>query len=99
MKTLFAEEDWNEPEQNEVPGWTERDRPMTLKSRKGGRKKTSMRYNRYGDDFLIDRIQPDEIGADTVSMGDLVLFKKIQIINDKEHSGRKPIPCQKEEWI
>ena len=32
------------------------------RNQKGGRKKTGMRYNMYGDDFLIDKIQPDEIG-------------------------------------
>ena len=52
----FAEEDWNDPEQNKVPKWTELDLPMT---RKGDRKRTGMRYNRYGDDFLIDKIQPE----------------------------------------
>ena len=45
---------------------------MTKETRKGGRKKTVMRYNRYGDDFLIDKIQPDEIGEELVNMGELV---------------------------
>ena len=47
----FAEEDWNDPEQNKVPMWTEPDMPMTTKTRKEGRKRTGMRYGRYGDDF------------------------------------------------
>ena len=85
----FAEEDWNEPEQNEVPEWTEPDKPMTMETRRGGRKKTSMRYNRYGDDFLIDKIKSDEIGQDMVSMGDLVSDKEWQIINDNEHSWQE----------
>ena len=52
----FAEEDWNDPEQKEVPKWTEPDMPMTTETRKGGRKRTGMRYNRYRDDFLIDKV-------------------------------------------
>ena len=44
------------------------DKPMTMETRRGGRKKTSMRYNRYEDDFLIAKIKPDEIGADLVSL-------------------------------
>ena len=32
----FVEEDWNEPEQNEVPKWTEPDLPMTTETRRGG---------------------------------------------------------------
>ena len=50
----FAEEDCNDPEQNEVPKWTEPDQPMTTETRKGNSKRTGMRHNRYGDDFLID---------------------------------------------
>ena len=69
----FAEEDWCEP-----------DKPMTMETRRGGCKKTSMRYNRYGDDFLIDKVKPEEIGADMVCMGDLVSDKEWLIINDNE---------------
>ena len=51
-----------------------------------GRKRTSMRYNRYGDDFLIDKIQPKEIGKDMVNVGELVANEEWQIINDSERS-------------
>ena len=46
----------------------------------------SMRCNRYGDDFLIDKIQPEEIGEDSVNIGDLVADEERQIIYDSEHS-------------
>ena len=49
---------------------------MTTDTRRGGRKKTSMRYNRYADDFLIDKITLDEVGADLVIIGDLVPDKE-----------------------
>ena len=45
---------------------------MIMETRRRGRKKTSMKHNRSGDDFLIDEIKPDEIGADVMSVGDLV---------------------------
>ena len=57
----FAEEDWNDPEQKELPQWTEPDLPRTAGTRNSNRKRTSIGYNRYGDDFLIDKIQPEEI--------------------------------------
>ena len=60
----FAEEDWNDPEQNEVPKRAEPDLPKTAGTRNGNRKRTGMRYNRYGGDFLIDKIQPGEIGEE-----------------------------------
>ena len=57
----FVEEDSNDLEQGEVPKWTEPDLPIPAGIRSGNRKWTGMRYNRYGDDFLIDKIQPDEL--------------------------------------
>ena len=44
-----------------------------------------MRYNRYVDDFLIDKIKPVEVRADLASMSDLVNDKEWQIIDDNEH--------------
>ena len=82
----FAEEDWNDPEQNEVPKWTESDLPMTTATRKSYRKRTGMRYNRYVDDFLIDKIQTDEIGEELVNLDELVADEDWQIINDSENS-------------
>ena len=40
---FFAEEDWNDPEQNEVPNGTGPDLPMITGTRKGNRKRTGMR--------------------------------------------------------
>ena len=79
----FVEEDWNDPEQNEVPKRTE---PDLQKETRRTRKKTGMRYNRYVDEFLIDKIQPDEIGEELVNVGELVANEEWQIINDSEHS-------------
>ena len=62
---------------------------MTTGTRKGDRKRRGMRYNRYGDDFLIDKIQPDEIGEELVNVGELVADEEWQIINDSEHSLRE----------
>ena len=88
-KESFAEENWNDPEQNEVPKWTKPDQPMTTGTRKGDGKRTGMRHNRYGDDFLIEKIQPDEISEDLVTVGELVADEDWQIINDSEHSLQK----------
>ena len=74
----FAEEDWNDPEQNEVPKWTEPDLP-----------RTGMRCNRYGDDFLIDKIQPDEMSEELVSVGELVADDEKKIINDSGTTCRR----------
>ena len=93
----FVEEDWNKPEQDEVPKWTGADLPMTTESRKGGRKKTGMRYNRYGDGFLSNKIQPGELGEEMVNMTDLVADEEWQIINDIEHSRQEDHTRQEKE--
>ena len=81
----FVEEDWNDPEQGEVPKWTEPDQSIPAGTRSGNRKRTSMRYNRYGDDFLIDKIQPDDLSKELLSVGELAADDEWQIINDNEH--------------
>ena len=81
----FVEEDWNDPEQGEVPKWTEPDLSIPAGTRSGNRKRTGMRYNRYGDDFLIDKIQPDDLSKELLSVGELADDDEWQIINDNEH--------------
>ena len=45
-----------------------------------------MRYNRYGDDFLFGKTQPDEISEKSVIVGELVADEEWQIISDSEPS-------------
>ena len=65
---------------------TKPDLPMATGTGKGDRKRTGMRYSRYGDDFLIDEIQPEEIGEELVNVGEPVANEEWQIIADTEHS-------------
>ena len=48
-----------------------------------------MRYNRYGDIFLIDKIQPEELGEEMVNVNNLVANEDWQTINDGEHSWQE----------
>ena len=68
-----------------MPKCTEPHLPKTAGTRNGNRKRIGMRYNRYVDDFLIDKIQPDEIGEELVNVGEMVADEEWQIINDSEH--------------
>ena len=56
-----------------------------------------MRYNRYGDDFLVDKIQPDEVSEELVNVGELVADENWQIINDSEHSLQEDYSVPKRE--
>ena len=94
----FEEEDWNDPEQDEVPKWTEPDLPITAGIRSGNRKRTGMRYNRYGDNFLIDKIRPDELSDDELLIvGELVADDEWQIINDSDHYPKEDYSTPEQE--
>ena len=93
----FVEEDWNDPEQDEVPKWTEPDLPITAGTRSGNRKRTGMRYNRYGDDFLIDKIRPEELGDELLSVGELVADDECQYINDSERYPKEDYSTPEQE--
>ena len=68
-----------------MPKWTEPDLSIPSGTRSGNRNRTGMRYNRYGDDFLIDKIQPDDLSKELLSVGELAAEDEWQIINDNEH--------------
>ena len=94
---FFVEEDWNNPEQDEVPKRTEPDLLLLARTRSGNRKRTGMRYNRYGDDFLIDKIRPDELGDELLSVGELVADDELHIINDSEHYSKEDYSTPEQE--
>ena len=93
----FVEEDWNDQEQDEVPKWTEPDLPITAGTRSGNRKRTGVRYNSYGDDFLIDKIRPEELGDDLLSVGEMVADNEWQIINDSKHYPKEDYSTPEQE--
>ena len=58
----YAEEDWQDPEQREVPKNLELDLSFTIQTRQIDRTRPRKRYNPYGDDFVVDRIELKKIG-------------------------------------
>ena len=58
-----------------------------------------MRYNKYGDDILIDTIQPDEIGKDLVSVGELVADDEGRSSRTANTTYRRITRCQDEKQI
>ena len=59
---------------------------MTTGTKERRSQKDRHEINRYGDEFLIDKIQPDEIGEELVNVDEPVADEEWQIINDSEHS-------------
>ena len=83
-----AEEDWQDPEQREVPKNLEPDLPFTIQTRQNDRTRSKKKYNPYGDDFVVDRIDLKEIGEEVVGLEDITVSQDIDIVDDHD-----------EEWI
>ena len=84
----YAEEDWLDPEQREVPKNFEPDLPFTIQTRQNDRTRPRKRYNPYGDDFVADRIDLKKIGEEVVGLEEITVSQDIDIIDDHD-----------EEWI
>ena len=84
----YAEEDWQDPEQMEVPKKLEPDLPFTIQTRQSDRTKITKKYNPYGDDFVVDRIDRKKIVEELVGLEEIIVSQDIDKVDDRD-----------EEWI
>ena len=77
-----AEEDWKDPEPSEVPKNLEPDLPFVIQSRQGDGKRPSEKNNRYGDDFVVDRIDLKKILEEMVGLESITVSQDIDIVDD-----------------
>ena len=84
----YAEEDWQDPEQMEVPKKLEPDLPFTIQDRQNDRARSKKKYNHYGDYFVVDRIDLKKIVEKVVGLEGITVSQDIDIIDDHD-----------EEWI
>ena len=84
----YAEVDWQEPEQMEVPKNLEPDLPFTIQTRQSDRTRLTKKYNPYGDDFVLDRIDLKKIVEEVVGLEEITVSQDIDIVDDHE-----------EEWV
>ena len=80
----YAEEDWQDPEQTEVPKNIEPDLPFTLQTRQGDGKRPRKNYNRYGDDFVVDKIYLKKIVEEVVGLESITVSQDIDIVDDHD---------------
>ena len=64
----YAEEDWQDPEQIEVPKNFDPDLPFRIQTRQSGSTRLTKKFNRYGDDFVVDSIDLKEIVEEVVGL-------------------------------
>ena len=84
----YAEEDWQDTEHREVPRNLELDLPFTIQTRQNDRTRSKKKYNPYGDDFVVDRIDLKKIVEEVEGLEDIIMSQDIDIVDDHD-----------EEWI
>ena len=84
-KTLpYAEEDWQDPEQMEVPKNLESDLPFTIQTRQNDGTRSRKKYNPYGDDFVVDRIDLKKIVEEVVGLEEITVSQYLDIVDDHD---------------
>ena len=73
----YAEEDWQYPEQREVPKNLEPDLPFTIQTRQWDRTRSKKKYNPYGDNFVVDRIDLKKIGEEVVGLEEITVSQEL----------------------
>ena len=84
----YAEEDWQDPEQGEVPKNLEPDLPFTIQTRQNDITRSKKKYNPYGDEFVVDRVDLKKIVEEVIGLEDITVSQVIDIVDDHD-----------EEWI
>ena len=80
----YAEEDWQDREQIEVPKNLEPDLPFTIQTRQKDGTRPRKKYNPYGDDFVVDRIDLKNIVAEVVGLEEITVSQDIDIVDDHD---------------
>ena len=80
----YAEEDWQDPEQRGVPKNLEPDLPLTIQTRQNDRTRPRKRYNTYGDNFVVDRIDLKKIGEKVVGLEEITVSQDIDMVDDHD---------------
>ena len=78
----YAEEDWQDSEQTEVPKNMEPDLPFTMQTRQKDGTRLRKKYNPYGDDFVVDRIDLKKIVEEVVGLEEITVSQDIDIVDD-----------------
>ena len=84
----YAEEDWQDPEQMEVPKNLEPELPFTIQTRPSDKTRLTKKYNPYGDDLVVDRIDQKKIVEESVGLEEITVSQDNDIVDDRD-----------EEWI
>ena len=80
----YPEEDWQDPQQMEVPKNLEPDLPFTIQTRQNGGTRPKKKYIPYGDDFVVDRIDLKKIVEEVVGLEGITVSQDIDLVDDQD---------------
>ena len=80
----YAEEDWQDPEQTEVPKNLKPDLPFTIQTRQKDGTRPRKKYNPYGDDFVVNRIDLKKIVEEVVGLEEITVSQDIDIVDEHD---------------
>ena len=62
----------------------ETDLPFTIQTRQNDRTRSKKKYNPYGDDFVVDRIDLKKTGEEVVGLEEITVSQDIDIVDDHD---------------
>ena len=68
----------------EVPKNLEPNLPFTIQTRQNGRTRSKKKYNPYGDDFVLDRIDLKKKVEEVVGLEEITVSQDIDIVDDHD---------------
>ena len=79
----YAEEDWNCPEQTEIDKGLQPDSPFTMETRQSKKERNKKKYNPYGEDFVIDRMDLSNMMDSLVGLDEVAVPREMDLVNDQ----------------
>ena len=77
VSRLYAEEDWDCPEQTEIDKEIQPDFPLTMKAHQSKKGRSKKKYNPYGEDFVIDMIVLSDLKDSLVRLDEITVPREI----------------------
>ena len=79
----YADKDWDNPEQIEVPKNLESDLPFSTPTQQIDRARPTKKYNPHGDDFVLDKIDLKKIIENLVGLEEINV-SQVDIVDDQD---------------
>ena len=83
----YAEEEWENLEQIKIPKNIEPDLPFSMQTRQSDRKRPAKKYNPYGYDLVVVRIDLKKTVEDLMGLEEITVSEQVDIVDDQDREG------------